>query len=37
MVGVWVDGVIVRNTTHADIDEVRAAAERLAREPRQGG
>ena len=31
-VGLWVDGVIVRNTIYpeADIDEARAAAERLA-------
>ena len=32
MVGLWVDGVIVRNRIYpeADIDEARAAAERLA-------
>ncbi len=28
----WVDGLIVRNTTYTDIDEARAAAERLAEE-----
>ena len=34
MVGLWVDGVIVRNTVYpeTDIDEARAAAERLAKE-----
>jgi ketosteroid isomerase-like protein len=26
----WMDGLIVRNTTYTDIDEARAAAERLA-------
>jgi ketosteroid isomerase-like protein len=26
----WIDGLIVRNTTYTDIDEARAAAERLA-------
>jgi ketosteroid isomerase-like protein len=26
----WLDGLIVRNTTYTDIDEARAAAERLA-------
>jgi len=30
MVNVWVDGVIARAVTGPDIDEVRAAAERLA-------
>jgi ketosteroid isomerase-like protein len=29
----WIDGLIVRNTTYTDIDEARAAAERLAEEP----
>ena len=28
----WSDGLIVRNTTYTDIDEARAAAERLAAE-----
>jgi ketosteroid isomerase-like protein len=28
----WRDGLIVRNTTYTDIDEARAAAERLAEE-----
>jgi ketosteroid isomerase-like protein len=28
----WIDGLIVRNTTYTDIDEARAAAERLAEE-----
>jgi ketosteroid isomerase-like protein len=28
----WADGLIVRNTTYTDIDEARAAAERLAEE-----
>jgi ketosteroid isomerase-like protein len=28
----WSDGLIVRNTTYPDIDEARAAAERLAEE-----
>jgi len=34
MVGLWVDGAIVRNTIYpeTDIDEARAAAERLAQE-----
>jgi hypothetical protein len=34
MVGVWVDGMVVRNTiyTETEIDEARAAAERLAEE-----
>jgi hypothetical protein len=34
MVTLWVDGVIVRNTIYpeTDIDEARAAAERLAHE-----
>ncbi|HME05347.1 MAG TPA: nuclear transport factor 2 family protein [Solirubrobacteraceae bacterium] len=34
MVGLWIDGMIVRNTiyTEAEIDEARAAAERLAQE-----
>jgi hypothetical protein len=34
MVSLWVDGVAVRNTTYpeTDIDEARAAAERLAQE-----
>jgi ketosteroid isomerase-like protein len=31
-VGVWVDGLIVRTTYYTDIDEARAAAERLAEE-----
>jgi ketosteroid isomerase-like protein len=31
-VGVWEDGKIVRMTNYSDIDEARAAAERLARE-----
>jgi hypothetical protein len=31
-VHVWVDGVIARGITGPDIDEVRAAAERLAEE-----
>jgi ketosteroid isomerase-like protein len=31
-VAVWRDGLIVRNTTYTDIDEARAAAERLAEE-----
>ena len=37
MVVLWVDGVIVRNTiyTETDIDEARAAAERLAEERAQ--
>jgi ketosteroid isomerase-like protein len=29
-VGVWADGVVVRQTLYTDIDEARAAAERLA-------
>jgi ketosteroid isomerase-like protein len=33
-VSVWVRGVIERSTTFADIDEARAAAERLAEERR---
>ncbi|MCW3030415.1 MAG: hypothetical protein JWM66_548 [Solirubrobacterales bacterium] len=28
----WIDDLMVRNTTHTDIDEARAAAERLAEE-----
>jgi hypothetical protein len=32
----WVDGLIVRNTTYTDIDEARAAAERLAEERADG-
>jgi ketosteroid isomerase-like protein len=28
----WMDGLIVRNTTYTDIDEARAAAERLVQE-----
>jgi hypothetical protein len=28
----WVEGMIVRTTVYADIDEARAAAERLAQE-----
>ena len=28
----WKDGLMVRNTTYTDIDEARAAAERIARE-----
>jgi ketosteroid isomerase-like protein len=31
-VAIWTDGVIERQTDHTDIDEARAAAERLARE-----
>jgi hypothetical protein len=31
-VGSWVDGLIERSTNYLDIDEARAAAERLARE-----
>ena len=31
-VGVWTDGLIERSTNYSDIDEARAAAERLARE-----
>jgi ketosteroid isomerase-like protein len=31
-VAVWVDGMIVRATQYADLDEARAAAERLAKE-----
>jgi hypothetical protein len=31
-VGVWCDGLIERNTVYLDIDEARAAAERLAEE-----
>jgi hypothetical protein len=34
-VGVWEDGKIVRMTNYRDIDEARAAAERLAEERRQ--
>ena len=34
MVNVWVDGVIARTITGPDIDEDRAAAERLAKERR---
>jgi ketosteroid isomerase-like protein len=30
----WIDGLIVRNTTYTDIEEGRAAAERLAEERR---
>jgi ketosteroid isomerase-like protein len=29
---IWRDGLIVRSTTYIDIDQARAAAERLARE-----
>jgi ketosteroid isomerase-like protein len=32
LVSVWVDGLIVRLTNYADIDEARADAERLAQE-----
>jgi ketosteroid isomerase-like protein len=32
----WRDGLIVRNTTYRDIDEARAAAERLAEERADG-
>jgi len=32
LVSVWVDGLVVRVTNYADIDEGRAAAERLAQE-----
>jgi hypothetical protein len=35
VVGEWVDGVIVRVTIYPDIDEARAAAERLAEERAQ--
>jgi ketosteroid isomerase-like protein len=31
-VGKWEDGMIVRTTVYADVDEARAAAERLAEE-----
>jgi ketosteroid isomerase-like protein len=31
-VGLWVEGLCVRDTTYTDIDEARAAAERLAEE-----
>jgi len=31
-VSVWVEGLIVRTTLYGDIDEARAAAERLAEE-----
>ena len=31
-VGIWVDGKNVRTTNYTDIDEARAAAERLAEE-----
>jgi ketosteroid isomerase-like protein len=31
-VGEWVGGMVMRGSTHADIDEARAAAERLAEE-----
>jgi hypothetical protein len=30
----WADGAVARATTHTDIDEARAAAERLAEERR---
>jgi hypothetical protein len=33
-VGRWVDGLIERSTNYLDIDEARAAAERLAQERR---
>lgn len=33
-VGVWVAGLLVRTTNYADIDEARAAAERLVEERR---
>jgi hypothetical protein len=32
VVGEWADGLIVRMTLYTDIDEARAAAERLAKE-----
>ena len=32
IVAVWEEGLIVRGTTYTDIDEARAAAERLAKE-----
>ena len=32
IVAVWEEGLIVRVTTYSDIDEARAAAERLAEE-----
>jgi len=32
LVSVWVEGLVVRLTNYADIDEARAAAERLAEE-----
>jgi ketosteroid isomerase-like protein len=35
-VGVWEDGKIVRMTNYGDIDEARAAAERLAQERADG-
>jgi ketosteroid isomerase-like protein len=35
-ISVWVDGVAVRTTNYTDIDEARAAAERLARERADG-
>jgi len=35
-VNVWVDSVAVRLTSYTDIDEARAAAERLAQEPADG-
>jgi len=31
-VGIWVEGLIERATSHTDIDEARAAAERLVKE-----
>jgi ketosteroid isomerase-like protein len=35
LVGVWVDGKVERSTAYTDIDEARAAAERLAEERAQ--
>ena len=34
LVAIWVEGLIVRVTMYSDIDETRAAAERLAKEQR---
>jgi ketosteroid isomerase-like protein len=36
-VAVWEEGLIVRGTTYSDIDEARAAAERLAQERGRNG
>jgi ketosteroid isomerase-like protein len=35
-VGLWADGAVVRQTLYTDIDEARAAAERLAQERADG-